>query len=88
MLAGYRASVTLIHCWYYHFRKLFSHFFIKLNTHLSLDPVIPLPEVHTTEMKRSLYNNVYKNVYSNFIHNSTKLETTKMSLDKRRDKKL
>lgn len=63
--------------------KAVRHFLIKLDTHLSCNPTIPLFLIYSRKMKTRPQKDVYKIVQSSFIRQSTKLETTQMFINRR-----
>ena len=68
-------------CW-----KRVWRFLIKLNIHLSCDPLVPVPVFYPGELKIYIQKNLYINVYSNFAYSCQNLETTKMHFSRWMDK--
>lgn len=63
--------------------KAVRRFLVKLDTHLSCNPTIPLFLIYSRKMKTRPQKDVYKIVQSSFIRESTKLETTQMIINRR-----
>ena len=56
----------------------------KLNTELPYDPAIPILNVYPKELKAGTQNRyLYTHVQSSIIHNSPKVESTQVSIDRR-----
>ena len=68
--------------WHNYLDKLLE-FLTKLNPHLSHDSAIPLLG---NQNKCPL--EMFKNVHSSFIHNSSKLQTTPISINREMDKQI
>ena len=57
--------------------------FCHLSTHLSCDPAIPpLHVIHPRKIKACSQKDVCRNVHNSAVHNSSKLETTQVSISR------
>ena len=58
----------------------------QVNIELLSDPAILLLDIYPRELRTGVHTKTVHNVYSSIIHNSQKVETTHMSIDRWMDK--
>ena len=77
---------TVIHCWWEckNMQPLWKRvwlFLSKLNIKISYDPEIPVLGIYPRNENICSYKILYIYLYSGIIHNSQKVETTRMSIN-------
>lgn len=73
--------------WFKCLAKLFG-IILKLNTYLSSDSESPLLGICSKETSAYVHQRMYENIQSRFTDKSQKLETTQMSIERKREKQI